>query len=957
MKRQILAIAKKELNSYFGSPLAMIFLGTFLAVVLFIFFSIETFFARGIADIRPLFRWMPILLIFLLAALTMRQWSEEQRSGSQELLLTLPVPMSSLVLGKFLAVMALITLALVLTLPLPVMVGILGNLDWGPVIGGYVAALLMAAAYAAIGLFVSSRTDNQIVALIVTVLLGGLFYVVGTRGVTDFVGGSFSEILWAVGTGSRFESIQRGVIDLRDLVYYLSIATLFLVLNAFSLDSVRWSQKQEAYRRRVRITAVLVVVNLLLLNLWLYPLRGLRLDLTAQKEYSLSATTRDLFASLQEPLLIRAYISENTHPLLAPLIPQVRDMLREYEIAGNGRITAEVVDPIGDPDLETEANQTYGIRPMAMQTAGRYEASVINAYFDILIRYGDQTVTLNFQELAEFNLLPGGTTEVRMRNLEYDLTRGIKRAVFGFQSIDSVLAALPEPVQLTLFLTPNTIPTELSEIVRNMQTVAESIAASAGGKLRFEVVDVDDPNSGVTRRDLLDQYGMQPFPVDIFGTQTYYAHMVLRNGDQGQIMYPTGAQTEADVRTMIESALKRTGSGFLKVAGVWAPASQPAPNDPFQPVSAFTAIEQQLRQEYTVRRVDLATGQVPTDIDVLVVLQPQNLDDRSLFAIDQYLMRGGSVILAVSSYQVVYDNFQGTLSLIPIVGGVEPLLAHYGIELRPELVLDEQNAPFPIFTTRNVSGFQVQEIQAINYPLFVDVRADGMGKESPIVGNLPLVTMSFASPVLLDEQKNADRETAVLLQSSPRSWTTTDANMQPNFDLYPGLGFPVTAVQQSYPLAVSIQGVFDSYFADKPNPFLASATETAQLPANAPLSAIERSPASARLVVIGSSSFADDFTLNLSARLSGEQYLNNLQFLQNSVDWAVEDLDLLAIRTRGSASRILQPLTQQEQSFWEVANYAIALAALVGVYLAWRTRRRSERPMDLVTGELQAMGD
>ncbi len=960
MKRQILAITQKELNSYFGSPLAIIFLGTFLAAVLFIFFTIETFFARGIADIRPLFRWMPVLLIFLLAALTMRQWSEEQRSGTQELLLTLPVPMWNLVLGKFLAVMALIGLALALTLPLPLTVGILGNLDWGPVIGGYLAALLMAAAYAAIGLFVSSRTDNQIVALIATVLLGGFFYLLGTRGVTDFVGGSLSEILWAVGTGSRFESIQRGVIDLRDLVYYLSLTGLFLTLNIVSLDSVRWSGKQVAYRQRVRLTTTLIAVNLILLNVWLYPLRGLRLDLTAQKEYSLSTTTKDLFATLQEPLLIRAYLSENTHPLLAPLIPQVRDMLREYEIAGNGRITAEVVDPITEPEIETEANQTYGIQPMALQTAGRYEASVINAYFDILIRYGDQTVVLNFQDLGEFNLLPDGSTEVSLRNLEYDLTRGIKRVVYGFQSIDSVLAALEQPVQLSLFITPNTLPQELVDRVTAAQTVATEIANGANGMLNFEVINVDDPASGVTRQDLREQYGLQPFPVDLFGTQTYYAHMLLRNGDQGQIMYPTSTQSEGEVRTMIESALKRASSGFLKVAGVWTPPP-PNPNDPTagqtQPVASYSLIQDQLGQEYTVRQVDLSTGQVSSDVDVLVVMEPQNLTDLHLFAIDQYLMRGGSVIIAASNYQLVYDTFQGTLALAPIVGGAQDLLAHYGVEIPQELVLDEQNTLYPVFTTRNVGGMQVQEIQAMDYPLFVDVRSDGMSDDSPIVSSLPAVTMSYASPVLLDEVQNAERETAVLLQSSPQSWTRTDTTIQPNFDLYPGLGFPVAPEREAYPLAVSIQGVFDSYFADKTNPFIAAAENAVEgetpPPDSALLTTIERSPASARLIVIGSSAFADDFSLNLSARIAGDLYLNNLQFLQNSVDWAVEDLDLLAIRSRGTASRVLEPLEEQEQSFWEIANYVVVLLALVGVYASWRTRSRSEQPMELLIQKVE----
>src|SRR4030042_1374732 len=168
--KQSLSIARKELSTYFGSPMALIFVGAFLVVPLFAFFWVDTFFARNIADIRPLFRWIPMLTIFLVAALTMRQWSEEQRSGTLEVLLTLPVQRIALVLGKFVAVMAMIGLALSLTLFLPITVSMLGKLDWGPVIGGYLAAVLMSAAYAAIGLFISSRTDNPIVSLLLPVV-------------------------------------------------------------------------------------------------------------------------------------------------------------------------------------------------------------------------------------------------------------------------------------------------------------------------------------------------------------------------------------------------------------------------------------------------------------------------------------------------------------------------------------------------------------------------------------------------------------------------------------------------------------------------------------------------------------------------------------------------------------------------------------------------------------------
>src|SRR5512137_2558277 len=155
--KQTLAIARKEFNSYIGSPMALIFVGVFLAANLFVFFWADAFWSRNSADLRAMFRWMPILLMFLIAALTMRQWSEEEQSGTLEILLTLPARLVQLVLGKFLGVMALVLVALALTMFLPLTVSLLGPLDWGPVWGGYLAAILLAAAYTAIGLFISSR--------------------------------------------------------------------------------------------------------------------------------------------------------------------------------------------------------------------------------------------------------------------------------------------------------------------------------------------------------------------------------------------------------------------------------------------------------------------------------------------------------------------------------------------------------------------------------------------------------------------------------------------------------------------------------------------------------------------------------------------------------------------------------------------------------------------------------
>ena len=951
--KQILALTRKELEGYFGSLLAIIFLGTFLAVVLFTFFSVETFFARGLADVRPLFQWMPVLLIFLLAALTMRQWSEEQRSGTLEVLLTLPVRVFHLVIGKFLAVMTMILVALALTLPLPITISLIGNIDWGPVVGGYLAAILMASAYASIGLFVSSRTDNQIVSLIATVLVGGLFYLVGTPNVTDFVGGGASEILRAVGTGSRFESIERGVIDLRDLMYYLSVTGLFLMLNTISLDSIRWSRQQTPYRRSVLFTSSLIGLNLILVNVWMYPLYGLRLDMTAQKEYTISQTTRDLLTNLQEPLLIRGFVSENTHPLLTPLIPSIRDTLREYEIASGGMVIAEVVDPLSDPEIEAEANQTYGIRPTPFQVTGRHEASVINSYFDILVRYGDQSIVLNFQDLIEVTQT-SGDIQVGLRNLEYDLTSAIKKVVYGFQSVDAILAALDSPVNMTFFVSQEILPTQLITAVETINTVGSEIQSNADGKFNYQMIDPDNPSSPVSRQTLIDTYGLQPFPVELFSADTYFFHLIIESEAEAQLIYPPADLTEAEVRTTIENAIKQISPGFLKTIGVWSPPQTPT-QDAFgqmrQPISSYQLITEQLNQEYNVSPVDLSVGTVPANLDALVIVAPQYLGEAEMFAIDQFLMRGGAVIMAASNYKVDVDQFQGWLTLLPIETGLTALMEHYGVSLSNSLVLDPQNEPFPVTITRQVNDFQVQEVQAIDYPFFVDIRPDGMNLDSPIVSNLPAVTLNWPSPVEIDMEKNAGRETVVLLQSSPQSWLQDSANILPDLETYPELGFPQGIDAASYPLAVSIQGSFESYYSDKPAPPIGVTADptVAQPPQDASQGAvITQSPDSAQLIVVGSATFIDDLVLQLSSRLSQDRYLNSLGLLQNTVDWSVEDLDLLAIRSRGSYTRVLIPLNERGRSLWEIANYVIALILLISIYTFWQIRKRNEKSIDLV---------
>ncbi len=941
--KKIMSISGKELKLYFGSPMALIFVGVFLVLTLFVFFWVDSFFARGAADVRALFEWMPLLMILLVSALTMHQWSREEESGNLQVLLTMPVRLSELVAGKFLSALALVALALGLTLFLPLTVQSLGNLDWGPVIGGYLAALLLASSYIAIGLFVSSRTDNQLVALIGTAFICGLLQAIGSPVVTDLFGAATGDLLRKFGAGSRFESIGRGVIDLRDLVYYGSLALFFLALNVLSLEGKRWSRGAHlrGHRLNAGIGLALVGLNLLAFNLLLAPANFARLDMTQHQEYSLSDVTRNLLADLQEPLLVRGYFSEASHPLLAPLAPRIKDTLREYELAANGKLQLEFVDPLTNPELEREANQIHGIRPTPLQVNDRGGLSLVNVYFDVLIAYGDQSAALNFSEVIELVDTPFGV-EVRLRNLEYDLTSNIQRVVYGFQSLDAVLASLAEPARLTLYVSSATLPEMMTEVSQTLQDVAAEVAE---GQAVYELVDMTAPDAGISEDDLFELYQIQPVAASFFSLDTFYLHLVVEAGDDYQVIYPAGDLSQAEIRGAIEAALKRTSPGFLKVIGLWTPPAQAIDQFGRQMPSLqqYSILEETLRESYELRRVTLEDGQIAADVDALVLMSPHSLTERQLYAIDQYLMRGGSVIVAAGHYRLGVDPYAGTLLLDPNEGGIEDLLESYGIIIGDSLVMDLQNAPFPMQTQRDVGDMIVTEIQALDYPFFIDVRPNGLDADSPVVNNLPLASMSWASPVTVDESVLADAQVSTLIRSSDAAWETTLADPQPDLELYPDFGFAIPEQMSSLPLALAVESSFSSHFIGKPSPF-----EASEPTENEPLGLIERSPDNTRIVVLGSSEFVNDTVYQISANFAGDRFISNLQLVANAIDWFSEDVSLATIRSRGSVARILPPISEAEQNRWVLINYAVAIIGLILIGLVWQIQRRAEQPLQLL---------
>ncbi len=950
----VMRVARKELWAFFSSPVAYIFIGAFLAVSLFVFFWVDTFFARNIADVRPLFEWMPVLLIFLVAALTMRLWSEERRAGTLETLMTLPVSTPKLVLGKFLASLALVGVALVLTLPLPVTVSFLGPLDWGPVIGGYVASLLLAAAYIAVGLFVSARTDNAIVSLIGTALICGLFYLIGSDAMTHLLGHRAGEILQLLGTGSRFDSITRGVIDLRDLYYYLSIVGVFLTLNVYTLERLRWapdSSSPQVHRRWAVVTA-LFAANFVAGNLWLDQVGWVRADLTEGHVYSISGATRRYLAQLQEPLLIRGYFSARTHPLLSPLVPQIRDLLKEYQIAGHGKVRVEFVDPQDDPAIEREANEKYGIRPVAFQTQGKYQASVISSYFDVLIKYGDQYQKLGFRDLIEVKAHGEQNLDVRLRNPEYDITRAIKKVLYAYQAGGDLFASLREPVVFHGFISPDArLPKPLPDLRKNLESVLADLKKQSGGKLTVQIQDPDAGN-GTLAKEIAKKYGFQPLTLSLLDPTGFYFYMLLdSNGQTVPIALPQSLD-KSGLKRAIDAGLKRLSPGFLKTIAVYTPKTDPQmARFGLGGGPRFEVLREKLGKEAVLRDVGLKSGRVPEEADLLLVLAPESLDEKQIFAIDQFMMQGGTVIVAASPYHIDLGRRAISAHLRPT--GLEPWLDHMGLKLDKSMVLDPQNTPFPIPVQRQVGGFVVQELRSVAYPYFPDIRESGMNRTDGITAGLDQLTMNWASPITVDHAKNKGRTVTELLHSSPKSWTSPSANIQPDFQTYGELGFPRGKSAGAQLLGVEVQGHFDSFFKGKPSPLLqaqeksktASGKSDKKPAESKPVvsGVIDSSPSSARLIFLSSASFLSDGALDLAAEATETRYVKPVQLMENAVDWSLEDRGLLALRGRGQYSRMLDPMDRSSQMFWEYLNYALALGGLALVYGLQRRSRGQRR--------------
>jgi ABC-type uncharacterized transport system involved in gliding motility auxiliary subunit/ABC-type transport system involved in multi-copper enzyme maturation permease subunit len=398
--RPTLTIIRKELASYFNSPIAYIFLFVFVALLGFLFMS--QFFLVSRADMRVLFQFLPIIACVFLPAVTMRLWAEEKQGGTYELLLTFPMRPHELVLGKFAASLLFYLAGLAATMTIPVMLLAVGRPDAGPIIGGYVGAACLGAFFLAVGLFVSGLCRDQIIAFIVAMLSCFALFLLGTEFIASTIDGWLPGLggllMNHVGVSRHFASFQKGVIDVRDALYFASGTLLVLILNGFWIEG-----RMRPRQRRIFATASAVAAAIFLVGNWLISDLPLgRFDLTDGSVYTVSPVSKKILGNLKAPVTVKYYVSpaDKMPTGFKTLERDVLDKLDEFRLASGGKLRYKVFhmeaanvaqDAAGDGEESLEASlQRKGVQPFQVQSIEADELGLRLVYSAMAIAYKEK---------------------------------------------------------------------------------------------------------------------------------------------------------------------------------------------------------------------------------------------------------------------------------------------------------------------------------------------------------------------------------------------------------------------------------------------------------------------------------------------------------------------------------------------------------------------------------------
>ncbi len=387
--KPIWTIARRELKSVFDHPMGYILLVVFVGLNNFLFFAQA--YQMGIAELRPMLGLIPWLFLFFIPAVTMRSLAEDLRSGTIEVVLAQPITELELLIGKYLGQVLFIWIALAITLAIPLGLSLGADLHVGVIFAQYIGTALFAAGFAAIGVWASSLGNTQITAFIVGVAVMFFFVFLGLDMLVTGLPPVLATVAANLGVLAHFENIGRGVVDLRDVVYFVTLAAVFLVLAYGVIIGRKLAPKGDALKRLRTGTAVLVV-TLIVVNLFGRHIGG-RLDFTPGNVYTLSRATKEIAGNLNDIVTIKLFVSRELPPQIALSKRDIDDLLSDLRSAGGGNIRVIERDPAEDEEVANDA-RSLGIMPVQFNVVGQDQLTVQEGFMGIAVQYADETETI-----------------------------------------------------------------------------------------------------------------------------------------------------------------------------------------------------------------------------------------------------------------------------------------------------------------------------------------------------------------------------------------------------------------------------------------------------------------------------------------------------------------------------------------------------------------------------------
>ena len=439
--RSLIALIRKDLRGYLDQPTGYILLVVFTAVVSFLYFF-TPFGTTSEASTRSLFTALPWLLMVFVPASTMRLLAEEQRDGTLEILLTQPIQGWVVLLSKFLSGFLFVAVLILSTIGIPIALSTAGDVDFGAVAAQYVGSLFLAAAFVSIGLFTSSLTRNQVIAFILGLLFIGALLLVGLDQVADGLPAGASGVLQTLSPATHFSSIARGVIDLRDVLYFAALVSTMLSGTYLMVRGKSLSRLSPQYRNLQLGTAGLIVLSLLVG--WYGSSIGGRLDLTEDKLFTLSPATEEIISGLDDLLTIELFQSKDPPAHVAIVARDVNDFLDDLAASAGGLVRIVRKYPDGDEAAARKA-QLIGVPQMQFNVQSQGELQIKTGYLGMSMTYADRREVVPFIGTVdgfEYRVASLAFTMIQQqrKSVRFLSGHGEKTPANGMQTLGAVLS-------------------------------------------------------------------------------------------------------------------------------------------------------------------------------------------------------------------------------------------------------------------------------------------------------------------------------------------------------------------------------------------------------------------------------------------------------------------------------------------------------------------------------------